>query len=76
MLLEIQTQNFTNIRTTGAALIHAARHDEVNSVFRYLSERPLKLFNNMLVLSPAWNISAPNGQIFAKFDIRIFFENL
>jgi hypothetical protein len=25
---------------------------------------------------PAWNISAPNGQIFMKFDILAFFENL
>ena len=23
----------------------------------------------------AWNISAPNGRIFMKFDTRIFFEN-
>jgi hypothetical protein len=42
MVLEIQIQNFTNIRTMGTALMHTGRRDEVNSAFRYLSERPLE----------------------------------
>jgi len=28
------------------------------------------------VRPPAWNTSAPIGQIFMKFDIWVFFENL
>jgi len=28
------------------------------------------------VRSSAWNISAPTGRIFMKFEIRIFLENL
>jgi len=38
-----------NIRIKGAALMHAGRHDKVNSRFALLIRTSLEIFNNMLV---------------------------